>query len=343
MATPSGALADLAQQLAGSTQPETPETQQQEPETGTETEEVEVTEAEVTESTDTPEEEVEGDEAVEASTDESQLPSSVGELAEAIGWESTDIYDLKIPMGGDGHTITIGEFKDRVEGLDKATEQLEQSRSELSEREAQINQQMAEVPDELLNARALTKALSLQYDGINWAEIEQDNPGKAALMKQNLSAQYQAAQAQEATAISQVQQRIAQGKTALLAEQDKLLLSSVPEWKDSTVRDKEQLAIVEWGSGEGLSRDGLLQLTDASVVSFLRKMWKRSEQVKESDVEVKRVLKAPKMLKPGSTQRKGSSSRKAASTIIQQSKRPGLKMKERDNLAVALLRNAGVK
>jgi len=341
MDNPSGELAALAQQLSGNPQTDVPDEQPQEQDTPEETTEEVVDEgAEVTESETTPEGD-EVDEAVEASTEE--IPSSVGELAEAIGWESSDIYDLKIPMGGDGHTITIGEFKDRVEGLEKETNQLEQKRSELTEREAQVNQQMAEMPEELLNARAQAVALSLQYEGINWVEIEQSDPGRAALMKQDLAARFQTAKAQEAQAMSQVQARIDTGKQTLLAEQGKVLLEHVPEWKDSALRDKEQQAIVEWGAGEGLSRDGLLQLTDASVVTFLRNMWKRSQQVKESDVEVKRVRKAPKMLKPGSTQGKGKSSKSTASQIIQQSKRPNLKRKERDNLAVALLRNAGVK
>ncbi len=337
-------MAALAAELSGNIQAEAPEEQPQEPETPElETDEVEEPEAEVTESEDTPEVGVDDDVAVDTSTDENQLPSSVGELAEAIGWEASDIYDLKIPMGGDGHTISIGEFKDRVEGLDTATAQLEQQRGELVEREASINQQMATLPEELLNARAQALALGIQFEGINWAEFEQTDPGKAALLKQDFASKYQAAKAQEAQAMTQVDARVATAKQQTLEEQGQVLLDRVPEWKDSTLRDKEQQAIVEWGASEGLSRDGLLTLTDASVVSFLRKMWIRSQTVEKSDVEVKRVRKAPKMLKPGATQKRTPSSSKKAAQIIEKSRQPGLKQKDRDDLAIALMRNAGVK
>lgn len=91
---------------------------------------------------------------------------TLGDLAKALRTEVEDLYEVEIPLGGEGKSFKLGEFKDRVQAL----QELDTERSVYSEHRAKAEQK-------LLRERAeLTAVLNLVGPRLSREDLEKAAP-----------------------------------------------------------------------------------------------------------------------------------------------------------------------
>ena len=145
-------------------------------------------------------------EETEAETPESFNIDSLGDLAKAIEVDNEFLYNIKVPIGDGLEPVSISQlkdsFKNKSDDIQAREAELEQQREEFSkereQQEAQLHQsslQAHEMPAELMEAEAEIKALQHSYNTFDWASLEQSDPGRAALLKQNLATEFAQAKA----------------------------------------------------------------------------------------------------------------------------------------------------
>ncbi len=248
----------------------------------------------------------------DAQSEEQQF-SALTELFEAAGLDTDKGLDLEFPVKIDGKEGTAklrdlvrsyqldGHHHQKLAKLDTDTKAL------LADRE----KFQAESADKLLKMDAglqtLTRALMGQYSSVDWQKLAAEDP--AAYNAQRLALQDHQAMLQdigrsieEERAQHQAQQ--VERFTAHIAEQRKLMEAKIPEWADTTVRNRDKADIMAMLKAEGAPDGAFEQITDCWQASVARKalMWDRLQKSKPAVLN--KVKAAPKLLKPGTKQSK---------------------------------------
>ena len=141
-----------------------------------------------------------------------------------------------------------------------------------------------------------------EYQSINWAALEQQDPGQAALQRQK----FQERQAQLRGVMHNVeqnkhqfQQRVEAQRGEVLGQEREKLTALIPEWKNAEIAQKEGPQVRAYAIKEGFPQEEVDGLVFARHVAMLRKaMLYDAQQVSKAEVE-KRVRLAPKLVKPG--------------------------------------------
>ncbi len=258
-----------------------------------------------------------GDETLEAASETEGEASEVSEapqaadageihdisaLAAAIGVEPEWLYNLKVPLADGREPITIGQIKDTIQETERQRELLSKHRADLEQRAQQIDamlQVATEVPKAVADAQALVKSIEAEYARVDWKQLEARNPGKAALHRQKLNDAYAEATAGVQMAMQQASQ--VQQAQFLQTRNEEIgkFLEFVPEWKDKNTAVKERDEIVNlFAQRYGIHPRELLGLTDHRYVRAMRDFMLMARQVQGADAAQKRVVKAPKTLRP---------------------------------------------
>ncbi|MCH9839301.1 hypothetical protein K0U83_26805 [bacterium] len=235
-----------------------------------------------------PEETEEGTEAVteEADTAESYTVSS---LAEAIGWEAKDLYTaVEVPMDN-GETVPLGELKNEYQNTIRERDTL---KTQLEQAQGQAGQAQ-QVSQEMIQAMAQREAIINQYQQVNWEQLEQEDAGKAALHKQK----FQTAFNQAEDAINGARQVEQQARQQMLAAAADEMLKMIPEWQDATTRDAEQAKIRDAMHTSGYGDDIINSISDPRALTVWRELVLLREEKAAAQGAVKKVRKAPKVLK----------------------------------------------
>ena len=222
------------------------------------------------------------------------------ELAEAIGWEPAELYNrLDVPIGN-GETLSLGEIKDRFDGLAAQQAEVQQARTQLEQQQQQLLQAQTGVSEEVQEAQGQIKSIEAQYSQVDWDALGKSDPGKAALLKQQFATAYAQAErgAQEAqTKFQQQQQQIAQQQ---LVEHDRRLMELVPEWKEHKTFTAELPQIQQYLVERGFAPQEIAGIYHAGARAVARDAWlwnQHKGQVKQAQ---KKMRQAPKpVMRPG--------------------------------------------
>lgn len=255
-------------------------------------------------------------------------PESGGTEQEAETQITTS--DLAKFLGVDENVIDLDEdgtvkLKTKIDGKEGAAKLAEMLKSyqleghvnkksmELAEREKamQARQQEAEqqftqrlqYAENLVNVAA--QDLLREFQSVPWAQLEAENPGHAALMRQK----FQERQAQLRGILHNVEvhktqgaQKAEQERRERLAQEAARLPELIPEWKDASVAERERQEIRSWAIKSGFEADEVDNITSARQVAALRKAMLHDKlQSTKPEIENK-VRTAPKLVKPGQTQ-----------------------------------------
>lgn len=279
----------------------------------------------VAEETETPEEIEAGDETLTTDdppeeTQDVELPEDLNSLAEAIGVPIEKLYTLEMGLPGGGK-MTLGQYKDnavKYGNIDEKISQLDKQREDLAQQKAEISQlrtQAMTMPDELLQAQARVKQIEAAYQSVNWAEFEANDPGKAALEKQNLTMTYTQAQNQANVILDQVQRNQQDESQKMAAEYGQRLKAIIPEWSD-----QKDIDLTTFMVDEGIPVDVIKQIpfTESGevfvkMVDELRKL--RLEKA-EADATVKKVQSRPISLKTGAAGAKLTAKTRKSDALI---------------------------
>lgn len=225
---------------------------------------------------------------------------TLAELSEQIEVEPDYIYSLEIGMGAGNDPVKLGDLKDKYQ------QKLQQESLWLKEKEA-LTQQVQQTQHMQSTAQQISKdmqtalstklALEQQYNSTNWKELEETDPGQAALYQQKLQAAHGQVMAQYQQAEIQHQQVMQQAQQNALVQANQKLLQDIPEWNDATVRQTEVGDLTNTAKQFGFTDQDMSGISDPRVVMLLRRLTQLEKQAKISSEAVKRVQKAPKVLK----------------------------------------------
>lgn len=305
-----------------------------------------------------PNEQVEGDDAPEPEKDpepqaddetegddaqsEGAQPKSLKELADAIGWDIEKMSDLELPVKIDGKEGTA-RLRDLVKSyqldghINQKLQSFDNDRKSWETKRAEGDKQIV---DRLLKldagVKTLERALESEFHGIDWQKLSGENP----LEYNSKWVQYQQRYAvlnDIAAQIGQEQKQFQEAQQAkaqeYFAEQKKLLEAKVPEWADTTRRQKDKADIVEYLKTLGLSKEEFESVSDHRMLLVVRDAlsWNKLQKAKPGTLN--KVKAAPKLLKPGTTQ-----SRAAKDALADQKDRGTLKQTGRVRDAVPLIK-----
>lgn len=244
-------------------------------------------------------------------------PSTLDELAEALGWDADRALGLDASIKIDGKDGKAklrdliksyqldGHHHQRLEALNNDRKSFEGERQKFTQERA----------DKLLRMDAglktLERSLQGEFASVNWQQLAAENPNEynARLVQfQQRNAHYQDIAQQIATEQQQFQQQAAAQAEARLTEERKLAMAKIPEWSDEKVRAGEKAEIIGYLSGLGLNGEEAFQsIEDHRHLLVVRDAWQWQKLQKSKPAVLNKVRVAPKLLKPGSQQSKAAS------------------------------------
>lgn len=248
--------------------------------------------------------------ATEEETEEVEI-SDLNQLAQAIEVEPDWLYNIKIPMSDGRDPVSLSELKDQAQEYARTNElraQLEAERAELNtqreSKEKEISEslsQFAQMPQELMQAQAEAQALAYQYQNYDWDTLEKENPGQAALTKQNIATQYQLSLNKVEEVKGKIGNAIAENAKKVADSEKGKILTFIPDWKDDEVRVRDQSDIRKMMNSYNYSDDEVNSIVDHRAMRIAYDMLKMQRAMNKTKKTVKKLQKVPKVLKPGAT------------------------------------------
>lgn len=317
----------------------TPETQTEEPVAQpVETEAVETAEPTTEEVV---EETVEAEPSAEPAQDAEEISlETLGQLAENIGVDVSDLYKLSIPSTdtstGERVEVSLGELKDSFTARERSS-RAEQSAKELKEqleadkiRQDQLFQQQAETHAAALNQ--VDQMLMAEFNNVPWDNLKATDPTQWTIKRQEFTERQAAVQNMRQQAAQEYQQRMAQSQQTqqqqmqeIATREQENLLRALPTWRDNEVRQSEQGKMREYLLSAGYSPDEIDQAYDHRTIVLAHKAMQFDAMAKKGTTAKKRVVKIgnKKVLKPGAKRTKAQTQQDAEAQLRAKLKKSG--------------------
>jgi hypothetical protein len=274
---------------------------------------------------------------------EERTTYKVADLARAIGWEPSDLYtDLQVPLG-DGSVVTLEQLKSERDDFLAKQSEIEKSRAEIAQQAQQVMQARQQLSQQstseaYLEAVGAVKAIEAQYANVDWEQMDQQDPGRAANLRQRFATSYAAAKhAAEQVRTEEEQKRYQeqyQWFQQAMVQEDQKLKAMVPEWQSMETVQQEVPQINEYLYSMGYTPEELQTVVDARARAIARDAWKwRQHQAQIGEVKKAVKRKAPKpVLRPG----RGRTVKQASERRVQALEQRALATQnQRDKLAAA--------
>lgn len=237
----------------------------------------------------------------------SKAYSTLGDYLKEAQIDEESFMDLPIPVKVEGETRNIA-LKDlqksyQLEGAVAARlMQVTKDREAFTAEQAQVRAALKAAAEQ---TQALYQdahdQLLAEYKGIDWKTLEQQDPGRAALLQQ----QYQTRANQISTRLQQVTQakeaearRAHEDYVKALPQQREKLLDLNPTWRDPAKFEADRKVMIEYGKARGLT-DEQLNITDPIAVMILHDAARYRAIEAAKPAVLKQVRAAPQMARPG--------------------------------------------
>jgi hypothetical protein len=253
--------------------------------------------------------------------------NTVAEFAKAAGWEPEDLYALKVRLDT-GEEIPLGQMKDALQQAAReraevaaAKEQIAQRFQQLQQQELQAVQWRQQLSDEVVAAQERVAQAQARYNSVEWEELAQSDPGRAALMQQQIAAEYAGAKRDLEQAFGKQQAMQQQVIMRTVQENNERFLQAVPEWRNPEVAQRESAKLDGFLIEKlGFSPQELSTIYDARsrVVALMALRWfEHATAVKNTATTVR---KAPKPVVTPSGQRPAPTQVRKLNSLMQKAK-----------------------
>lgn len=246
----------------------------------------------------------EGEPSEEAS---SKTYSTLGDYLKEANIDEQSFMDLPIPVKVEGQTrnVTLKDLQKsfQLEGTVAARlMQVQEDRKALDTEQTQVR---TALKAHIENAQNLFQfahdQLLAEYKGIDWKVLEQQDPGRAALLYQ----QYQTRAAEISGHLQQLNQakeaearRAHEDYVKALPQQLEKLFDLNPTWRDPAKYETDRKAMIDYGKARGLT-DEQLNITDPVAVMILHDAARYRAIEAAKPAVLKQVRAAPQMARPG--------------------------------------------
>ncbi len=190
-----------------------------------------------------------------------------------------DLYNLEL-VSGDGESLTVGQLKDMYQQrqafeTEKAefAKQREQQAKELEEARQQATLQTGEIqqlPQELREAEAVILSIRQQAQTYDWAKLEQEDPGEAALLRQKFRDAHDAAVAKHETLWKDYNVKRGEAWQSFIAGQKEKMFQRIPEWRDDDTLTQERKDIDTLVAKYGFTSQEMDSVVDPRLSQLLR-------------------------------------------------------------------------
>lgn len=242
--------------------------------------------------------------------------STLSELAEHIGVDVADLYNLRVPVTtaeGVKSEISLGEWKDGYQQstkLSKAQQEIQEARRALEMERAQVQERIARETQEagtLLHA--IEEQWNAEFQGIDWNNLKASDPAEWAVRRQEMTERQariremrqQAAQRLQAMQREQQSQQ-AKALSEQLKREHEALNAAIPEWRDAEKAKAEKQALRDYLSSSGFTADELEAAYDHRALVLARKAMLYDQQQRKADAARKKVtvkIGGKQVLQPG--------------------------------------------
>jgi hypothetical protein len=253
--------------------------------------------------------------------------NTVAEFAKAAGWEPEDLYALKVRLDN-GEEIPLGQMKDALQAASReraevaaAKERIAQHYQHLREQEMQMVQGRQQLTQEMVEAQERVAQAQARYNSVEWEELAQSDPGRAAFLQQQIAAEYAAAKRdlEQAGAKQQAMQQQVIART--VHENNERFLAAVPEWRNPEVAQRESAKLDGFLIEKlGFTPQELSTIYDARsrVVALMALRWyEHANAVKQT---ANTVRKAPKPVVSPSGKRPAPTQVRKLNSLMQKAK-----------------------
>ncbi|MCP5017627.1 MAG: hypothetical protein GY938_20505 [Ketobacter sp.] len=259
-----------------------------------------------------------------------QLAEYLGVDASAIDVDDDGQLVLNTKVNGESGTATL---KDLIKNYQLESSVNQKSMDLAEERksfDAQTQQAKQQLQQSLQQSTALLDVqkqnLMGEYQSIDWQQLEQQDPGLYAATRQNMAERH--AQIEQATQFvdSQNTQVNQEQRAQYLQKEAQALDAVLPQWADPEVKAKEQAEVSKYLNANGYKPEEIAQVADHRAVMIARKAMlydaMQTQQETKAEITKKKLVKKPKVLKPGavtSKQSKAQAAQKAKLKLVKQS------------------------
>ena len=290
------------------------------------------------ESPDDPNSEEEGEEVEdeqdaveEIELDASQLADYLGIDADAIDTDEDGNLYLKTKIDGKPGKATLSELLKsyQLEGhVNQKSMQLAEERKAF-EAEAQAAKQALQ--QTLQQAQSLLQVqeqnLLGEYNSIDWNALKHHDPGLYAATRQEMAERYNEIQSAKQYTNQHGMQLTREQRAQLLNRESQALEAALPEWSDKDVQQKEKAEVASYLTNHGFRPEEIAQVADHRAVVVARKamLYDKliAEQSTKTEVAKKKVIKKPKVLKPGASKSSGQARAEAQKQKLKLVKQSG--------------------
>jgi hypothetical protein len=283
----------------------------------------------------------EGDEEDEAAAQGEQgegedVVLTATELAEAIGWEPQDVYEgVLVPLDDGQEPLPLGELKNRYQDQRRQITELEQQ----VENAGQAGEQqgvMGQISAEMMQLGGYMQQIDRLEKNTDWAELERVDPNEAVLRRQKIMMARQETQGK----MREVYQRDIQIRGQHIEKAKTKLIELVPSWSDADAKKKDQTEIRSYLKATYQFTDKEINaIDDPRTMALLKEVVDLRTQVAAAKAAVKRVRKAPRVLRNTAGRFQSPDKGKQADAVVKRAKQTG-KKGDQLNAAKAVLKQA---
>ena len=210
------------------------------------------------------------------------------------------IFDL------DGEKVSLNDIKaQKAVVAQSATEkaQLAQERDALAQRAQSIIQEQRSAYTKELEALKATvwQTASSELSGVNWSKLAEENPAEWARLyakAQDLNQTIASVEQKIQLSRQQEQQETAQHRQQEIAESVQYLTKAIPGWNDEVYTTTMKKGVEFFG----LEPAAVSSETKGKLIHILHDAVKYRELMSGKQIAEKKVVDAPRMLKPGAAQ-----------------------------------------
>jgi hypothetical protein len=226
------------------------------------------------------------------------------DYSEAEEPQEPDVFTVKA-AGGD-HEVTLEELKKSFQlqaDWTRKSQAVADQRKENDALQERLNDLMGQYSEKL---DTVLKAIDSQEPEVDLEDLKRRDPQQYAVALAEKTAREADAgkiREEKARIDQELEAKRAEEFQEVFQEEQRRLLSAIPEWKDSEVARTEQERLVEYGRGLGFSEQELGAVYDHRYVKLLRDAMLYSQVAESADGVAKKRKAAPRIT-PGSRARK---------------------------------------
>lgn len=260
--------------------------------------------------------EVTEDKGVESDEDVGEsrwMPKSLDELAEALEAKPDELMKLmrlRTKVDGEVGEATLEEVVKSFQleqHLNRRSQQLAAERKEWAEQQERLRQQYESrlrETDDMVSA--LEQMIAADFNGINWKELQEEDPTQYLIQQNALQQRFSQLQALK----QQVVQKREQEQNAFVQKQQEFqrqfmqreldaVLDAIPDWRDEEKRAAEVNELGTYLMDVGFSQQELGNMMDHRAYVIARKAMLYDKMEKKVEPKKAQLKSKPKFVPPG--------------------------------------------